>query len=423
MIKELRVEQWKSFDQATLYIDPLTIVIGTNASGKSNLVEALQFLQRIASGIDVGQAIQGNDALLPLRGGAEWICRRPSLEFTLQVLIGVSERQDFRYRIRVRTDRVKTELVDEELTALVYTREAADAIEQRLIWGQPAEAGTAASERGLTVRGYAIHAGSDRPPTQLVVAGGVFSILSRVDGLIREDKAMTAAKLVVQHLSQIFVFDPIPSRMRDYSALSERLNTDASNLAGVLAALDPQCNTEVEQSLTYYLKTLQERDVKRVWTEPVGKFGTDAMLYCEEGWEGAASHEIDARGMSDGTLRYLAVVTAMLIRPSGSLLVIEDVDNGLHPSRATLLIEMLRTLGQERGIDVIVTTHNPALLDAAGVRMLPFITVAHRDSTTGASRLTQLEDIAQLPKLIAGGSLGQLTTAGRIEDALETDGA
>jgi predicted ATPase len=146
------------------------------------------------------------------------------------------------------------------------------------------------------------------------------------------------------------------------------------------------------------------------------------MLYCEEGWEGAASHEIDARGMSDGTLRYLAIVTAMLIRPPGSLLVIEDVDNGLHPSRAGLLIEMLRTLGKERGIDVIVTTHNPALLDAAGVRMLPFITVAHRDSVTGASRLTQLEDIKQLPKLMAGGALGQLATAGRIESAIEQGG-
>lgn len=180
--------------------------------------------------------------------------------------------------------------------------------------------------------------------------------------------------------------------------------------------------TEVEKTLTHYLKTLPERDIKRVWTEPVGKFGTDAMLYCEEGWAGAPSHEIDARGMSDGTLRYLAIVTAMLIRPPGSLLVIEEVDNGLHPSRASLLIEMLRTLGKERGIDVIVTTHNPALLDAAGVRMLPFITVAHRDGITGASRLTQLEDIAQLPKLMAGGSLGQLATAGRIEAALEADG-
>lgn len=45
MIKELTLENWKSFDKTTLYIDPLTVLIGLNASGKSNVLDALQFLQ------------------------------------------------------------------------------------------------------------------------------------------------------------------------------------------------------------------------------------------------------------------------------------------------------------------------------------------------------------------------------------------
>jgi hypothetical protein len=67
---------------------------------------------------------------------------------------------------------------------------------------------------------------------------------------------------------------------------------------------------------------------------------------------------------------------------------------------------MLHKLGDQRRIDILATTHNPAVLDAAGLPMLPFITVAHRDATTGASRLTPLEDIRLLPKLLAGGNLG-----------------
>jgi hypothetical protein len=82
---------------------------------------------------------------------------------------------------------------------------------------------------------------------------------------------------------------------------------------------------------------------------------------------------------------------------------------------------MLRTLGKQRGIDVIVTTHNPALLDAAGAKMVPFITVTHRDDATGASLLTQLEDVQQLPKLMASGSLGRLSSEGRIETALKQE--
>jgi predicted ATPase len=82
---------------------------------------------------------------------------------------------------------------------------------------------------------------------------------------------------------------------------------------------------------------------------------------------------------------------------------------------------MLRSLGKKRGIDVIVTTHNPALLDAAGAKMVPFITVSHRNGVNGTSILTQLEDIQQLPKLMASGSLGQLSTEGRIEGALQQE--
>jgi predicted ATP-binding protein involved in virulence len=61
------------------------------------------------------------------------------------------------------------------------------------------------------------------------------------------------------------------------------------------------------------------------------------------------------------------------------------------------------------------------LLDAAGNTMVPFITVVHRDDSTGASILTPVEEIEQLPKLMAGGSLGRLSSEGRIESALKME--
>lgn len=121
--------------------------------------------------------------------------------------------------------------------------------------------------------------------------------------------------------------------------------------------------------------------------------------------------------MSDGTLRFLAIVGAMLTNESNKLIVIEEVDNGLHPSRAGILINMLKELGSERNIDVLITTHNPALLDAAGISMIPFITVAHRDKN-GQSHLALLEDIENLPKMISMGNIGELDTNGKIGSAL-----
>lgn len=77
MLTSLRLKNWKSFADSILYIDPLTIIIGMNASGKSNILDALLFLQRIASGASVASAISGDATLASLRGGLEWCAKLP----------------------------------------------------------------------------------------------------------------------------------------------------------------------------------------------------------------------------------------------------------------------------------------------------------------------------------------------------------
>jgi len=143
------------------------------------------------------------------------------------------------------------------------------------------------------------------------------------------------------------------------------------------------------------------------------------MLYCEELWvPGQKPITIDARGMSDGTLRFLAILAALLTRPSGSQIVIEEVDNGLHPSRSGRLLKMLMEIGDKRQIDVLITTYNLALLNALDPEQIPFVVVAHRDHETGDSKLTMLEQLENLPKLMASGPLGRVASQGLIEKSL-----
>jgi predicted ATPase len=414
MIKELTLKNWKSFSEASLFIDPLTVLIGSNASGKSNTLDAFLLLNRLSHSTNIFQAIAGDNNLPPIRGGMEWICHKPEKIFTIEIVLGADDNQDYKYELSVQVNGKKAEVHREELTLLSYGPRSQTPKEWVLFATKQEEANSPGIPTYFSTETQGRGKRFDLNRSQIV--------LTQAEGLNLRKKVQDGVKTVISHLQKIFVFDPIPSHMRNYSPLSEKLLPDGSNLAGVLAGLEPGRKDQVEKTLTHYLKGLPERDIKRIWTEPVGKFGTDAMLYCEEGWVNQPSHEIDARGMSDGTLRYLAIVTALLTRETGSLLVVEEVDNGLHPSRAHILIDMLRTLGKENAIDVIVTTHNPALLDAAGVSMVPFITVAHRDESTGFSRLTLLEDIEALPKLMAGGSLGRISTEGRIESALKQEG-
>jgi predicted ATPase len=417
MITELKLKNWKSFRDATLYIDPVTILIGTNASGKSNTLDALLFLQRVASGVGIYPSINGDVNLPPIRGGVEWVCCKPTREFSMVITLNTEDKDiEYRYVLSVLVNGVKAEVSGEELTLLKYGPRSQTPREIRLYYTQPQESATPGIPSYFST-------GTKGPGKRIDVSRSHI-VLVQAESFSLRKEVQEGIKQVLSQLQKIFVFDPVPSHMRDYVPFSETLQPDGSNIAGVLAALDPLRKEEVENTLTHYLKKLPERDIQRIWTEPVGKFQNDAMLYCQENWSSEIDlfstepHIVDARGMSDGTLRFLAIVTALLTRQPGSLLVIEEVDNGLHPSRAHILIEMLKSLGHDRGIDVIVTTHNPALLDAAGVSMVPFIIVVHRDSHTGNSLLTQLEDIGQLPKLMAGGTLGQLSTEGRIEAAV-----
>jgi predicted ATPase len=409
MIKQLRLKNWKSFEDSTLYVDPLTILIGTNASGKSNVLEALVFLQRVSSGIGIFPAINGDTNLPGLRGGIEWVCRKPFKEFEFEVVIDACDSSEYKYNLAVRVNTTKADIVKESLTVCGKNKK-----EIKLFSTNEHDSHSPA------IASY-FSTGKQEKGKRLDLNRSHL-ILAQTESLKLRKEIQDVAKSVLNHLRKIFVFDPIPSHMRQYSPLSDSLQTDGSNIAGVIAGLEFKRKEDVQQQLTLHLKGLPERDIEKVWTETVGRFETDAMIYCKEGWDNESSDTVDARGLSDGTLRYLGIATALLTREQGSLLVIEEVDNGLHPSRAHLLINMLRTIGAERNIDVLITTHNPAMLDAAGSGMIPFITVAHRDlQKGGTSVLVPLEDIDRLPKLMASGGLGQLSTEGRIETALQEE--
>ena len=120
MITSLHLEDWKSFERSTLYIDPLTVLIGTNASGKSNALDALSFLNRIASGKMLTAALQGDTGLPALRGGIEWAARKPGNVFSLSLVSKSDESMDYEYRLECRVSDNRCDLQAEQLTRIKY---------------------------------------------------------------------------------------------------------------------------------------------------------------------------------------------------------------------------------------------------------------------------------------------------------------
>lgn len=407
MIQKLILRNWKSFASAELFVDPLTFVIGTNASGKSNILDAFLFLLRISNGQQIKTAINGETGVPPLRGGLDWVFRLGANDCQIGVEINTSRKEIlYKYLITLRktNDINGCEIISEQL--VVINSGNSRVTEKKLFDTGRENPGEAV----IPVYFYTGKRGSQRR----IDINRAYSILSQVENLNVVKDVRDAVKLVCDNLKRIFILDTIPNHMRGYSQLSETLSTDAANIAGVLAALPTDKKEEIENELTKYIRPLPEKDINRIWAEKVGRFGTDAMLYSEEGWTSETMTTIDARGMSDGTLRFIAVVTALLTGKEKSLLIVEEIDNGLHPSRAKELVNVLKILGRKRQIDILCTTHNPALIDALGNTMIPFISYIKRNPKTGCSEIELLEEKENLAKLMAGGSVGDLMVQGEI---------
>jgi predicted ATPase len=405
MIRSVSLRNWKSFESATLEIEPLTVLIGLNASGKSNALDALSFLQRSATGVELAAVFKGDDQREAVRGGPDWAARRGQIAATLDVVVASSEsaESDFLYSVTIEV-KPRVQIRSESLQRRDRNRKGNG---PHLFLLDP----LSTDEPSAPVRLYNKKGGERRD-----LRRGA-TLLSQIATLDLRAEIREGVDIVIQALRSIFILDPQPAAMRDYSPLSDTLNRSGSNVAGVLAGLPEDRRHLVEQRLAEYLRQLAEPDVLAAYAEPVGRFKSDAMLYCKEVF-GGAELEVDARGMSDGTLRFVAILTALLTRPRGSLLVVEEIDNGLHPSRAGLLLTMLMKMYEETGVDVLVTTHNSAFLDALPPELIPAVLGVHRSVQTGSSELVVFEDLAALPRLLAMGPLGRAVVSGAVERAL-----
>jgi len=114
----------------------------------------------------------------------------------------------------------------------------------------------------------------------------------------------------------------------------------------------------------------------------------------------------------------VAIAAAMLSATEGSLVVIEEIDNGIHPSRAKHLLSNIRDIAERRNLRVLLSTHNPALMDALPDAALSDVVFCFRDpeeGNKGNSRLVKLGDMYDFPSLILQGLLGQLVTTGVVD--------
>jgi predicted ATPase len=410
----LCLQNFKGFARAELDIlQPLTMLVGPNGSGKSNAIEGVELFSFIVKGQPLHQISDlGRGGVLEIRGGLEGCARygQPAFSMGFQGTTYFDGTEDltFSYSLTIKPT-PRPRIVEEKLsfddgTMIFETVEAS----------QSEVAGTNRVRYNNFARG---------PHKPIVEVSDSISVLAQYTKVAKKHSRIDHCRFLVTHimseLGTPFVFDPVPGLMRNYERIgNQELLRNGSNISAVLHALQ-QGDDKAQESLSRLLGWLQQLP-----EEPYSgvDFVTTQLNDVIFGFvEGSEGQFVDARLLSDGTLRALAVLTALETTNPHSLVIIEEFDNGLHPSRVRVLTEALASCSERRDLKVLVTTHNPATLDILEPKQLEGVVLCFWDKTLEASRLLKLSEIPRSDELLERGSLGDLVTRRVLDRYLAPD--
>ena len=348
MLTRLTVRNFKSLREVTVKLPRLAVLFGPNAVGKSNLLDAIQALSWMGNARTLFDALGGP---LPVRGysfeafalapeGLPAMLKRGSARFTLEADLTV-ERGAYRYRIEPEIDFRSGQLsvTDEYLVQLGAS-------------GQPR--GTAAIER--VGRNFHIRRkGKPAHPRQEPV-GMNHSVLS--------DQSLSGTGYPwLEHVRaellnwRAYYFEP-RMEMREEESPSDVLDIGVHGeyiaaLLYKLRAEHPKHFDAVRRAVRSIVPSIESLRV-----ELDERRGTLNLLIRQAGVE------YSSRVLSEGTLRVLALCTIAVNPWGGSLLALEEPENGVHPRRLELIAQLLFSLVEQRRRQIVVTTHSPLLADA-----------------------------------------------------------
>lgn len=423
MISHLVLENFKSFHCAELQFGPVTLLVGPNASGKSNVRDALRLLHAVGRGYSLSECLDGRyDAgrrVWPgIRGGGEEVHRRgkltrgrkwyshrpahwPTTGSSIDIRLAAPQSPKLRYRLTLTVPktglpRVTGEALWNESTSkeVFSTHPSARARPS----GSSSTMPVWYSGRGRAGKRKATLSRERPGLTQLQHEAGA------------DVKVLSQCELLRTQLQGFRFLDLSPSVMREYSHKeSGILGSRGENLSSAVWQL---CQKKASRKqLLGWLQELTPHDVESIefFETPTG----EVLLKVIE----PEGREISARSLSDGTLRYLALATALLSAEPGQVFFIEEIENGIHPTRLFLLIQMLEEMTTDRSVQVIATTHAPLALAYLDDETRKHALYCYRDQDLALSHVIPVMSLPHIQDALEVEALDRLLSTGWMEHA------
>lgn len=375
MITRIEIDGFKTFEDFTVDLQPFTAIVGPNASGKSNLFDALRFLSRTAQH-DLRTAMK------ELRGEPEELFRQTPagastrMRIAVEVLLPPTGQDSFGQPYDLKSTRLRYELEierrvgkDGRTEGVFIAREECRAIARKDEKSKLAKSVSWSRYRGTW-------------KSQIETSGNKFIIRDKKGRtrLLPLDEATSSALSTIQTadwphafalrkllLSLIFLqIDPQAARRPADRLAGRDLDPDAANLATVLANLKAETATaDRPEGVIADISTQLAALVPSVRALRVRE-DANAREYVFD-VEMADALRFSSRVISDGTLRMLALLTVLNHSAQRGVLCFEEPENGIHPGRIPALIGFLRdaaATGPEPShlFQIILNTHSPAVI-------------------------------------------------------------
>jgi len=358
-LTQANIKNFRSLYDIELHLKPLTIFIGPNASGKSNVFKALRFLYDAVAGDRLDwQVYDGYIDVLRWFGVDEYGNRPTTLDFALTFSQNPTAPTLARYSTKIRCGdylEIDYENLALQLNALdVNLTTCFERQEKSIISNLDQQGGILSTPVSSLVRSSRSLTLRDEGPSLSLPLGQ--TVYSHISGWRFFDIELSQAR------QEAF----IPQYPEDVPPLAN----NASNLSAFLWALyqrRPEAFDAVSEAMSDFLEFPQSLFVEH----DAERGGQNARYRLVEKPFGE-DRLIPPESMSDGTTRLLVYLALLLADHSVTLTCLEEPDHGLHPRLMLYLADTLRQAIETQSSDepksynprqIIITTHSPEFMD------------------------------------------------------------
>ena len=360
-LSSLVARNYRSLRDTTIVLGDFTLFIGANASGKSAILDALRFLS---------EAVQARDFRAPVfsRGGILNLAWKGQEANQVELVVKLEDKSR-RFEWSARLMRQAHDFhVEEQIYETPYGSPPI-----QLLSAERGEGWWWSGERG------------ERVPLKQPLSTCALAAASA--------DASFPAREIAEFVGRWGFFDPNPFLLRrDWSLPdSVRFDTYGRNLGETLYALwtsDPHTLEKIVSAT---------RSVVGIPSEIEPRESEDRFYFVQR--EPGLQFPVNQMGVSSGTLRMLALMTALHGQPATTLIGIEEPENYIHPSALSSFVEHI--LDARDRVQFMVTTHSPLLLDSLDDPAA--VNVVRRDDLNGTTVLKESDPASVRKGLEASG--------------------